>query len=85
MPYIPRSQKQQALDGEIKDAGSFNFLIHQLIDQYLKQKGVSYQTYNDIVGALDCAKMELYRRKIADYEKGKILLNGDVPPYKNDD
>ena len=85
MPYIPRSQKEKALEGEIKDAGSFNFLIHQLMDEYIEQNGVSYQTYNDIVGAMDCAKMELYRRLVSPYEDKKILLNGDVKPYDNAD
>jgi len=85
MPYIPRSQKEKSLEGEIKDAGSFNFLIHQLMDKYIEQNGVSYQTYNDIVGAMDCAKMELYRRLVSPYEDKKILLNGDVEPYNNAD
>ena len=43
---------------------------------------VSYQTYNDIVGVLDCAKMEIYRRLVAKYEDAKVEENGDVKPYE---
>ena len=82
MPYIPRSQKENSDEGIYKDVGSLNYSIHQLISEYISQKKDSYQTYNDIIGALECAKMELYRRLISDYENKKILLNGDVKPYK---
>jgi hypothetical protein len=41
-------------------------------------KGKNYQTVNDIVGALEGAKMEFYRRAAAPYEDLKIKENGDV-------
>ena len=82
MPYIPRSQKEDSDKGIYKDAGSLNYSIHQLISEYISQNKESYQTYNDIIGVLECAKMELYRRSISSYEDRKILLNGDVKPYK---
>ncbi len=37
-----------------------------------------YQTYNDILGALEGAKLELYRRQIGPYEETAIKRNGDV-------
>lgn len=49
-----------------------------MIRDYIKTKGESYQTYNDIMGALEGAKLELYRRKIGIYEDKKIEENGDV-------
>lgn len=84
MPYIPKSQKQKADDGIIKDCGYLNYSIHQLIDRYMEINKESYQTYNDIIGALDCAKMEIYRRLVSKYEDRKILQNGDVAPYSNE-
>jgi len=33
---------------------------------------------NAIIGALECAKLELYRRVAAPYEDDKIAENGDV-------
>jgi hypothetical protein len=65
----------------MSDAGCFNFAVHKLIAQYISQNKESYQTYNDIIGALDCAKMEIYRRLVSDYEDRKIVQNGDVAPY----
>lgn len=88
MPYIPKSEKDKVDKGlvalhlsEINNAGGLNYAIHQLIAKYISQNKESYQTYNDIVGALDCAKMELYRRLISDYEDKKMTQNKDVPPY----
>lgn len=88
MPYIPTSQKEEINKGlialnlsEIKDSGGLNYAIHQIIAQYISQNKESYQTFNDIVGSLECAKMELYRRLISEYEDRKILLNKDVKPY----
>ena len=40
--------------------------------------GNSYATINDIIGALEGAKMEFYRRVVAPYEDEKIKENGDV-------
>ena len=56
---------------EIKDSGGLNYAIHQIIAEYISQNKESYQTYNDIIGALECAKMELYRRLISEYEDKK--------------
>lgn len=88
MPYITNSEKEKIDKGfvalhlsELNNAGSLNYAIHQVIAQYISQNQESYQTYNDIVGALDCAKMELYRRLISEYEDKKMAQNKDVAPY----
>ena len=59
-------------------AGELNYAVTMLVKKYFEMKGESYATYNDIIGALECCKLELYRRKIGWYENGKILENGDV-------
>jgi hypothetical protein len=38
----------------------------------------SYQSINDVLGALEGAKLEFYRRIAAPYEDTKIQENGDV-------
>ena len=38
----------------------------------------SFQDLNELIGALECAKQELYRRVVAPYEEDKIEENGDV-------
>lgn len=80
MPYIDGT-KRKALADKImcmNVAGELNYLVTQLCQEYLELHGEKYQTYNDIVGALECAKIELYRRKTAPYEDVKIKENGDV-------
>lgn len=53
-------------------------MISQTLNEYLKIKGLSYQTINACIGALECAKLELYRRIAAPYENQKIVDNSDV-------
>ena len=61
-----------------KNAGELNYLITTNLITYMYEKGESYQTYNDIIGALEGVKLELYARKIRPYEDEKIKDNGDV-------
>jgi hypothetical protein len=44
----------------------------------LKTNGMSYQNINELIGVLECAKLELYRRVASPYEDEKIQSNGDV-------
>lgn len=75
MPYIIQ-ERREALKAE--SAGDLNYLLTLVLKEYLTTKGESYQTYNDMLGALEGAKLELYRRKVAPYEDLKIVENGDV-------
>jgi hypothetical protein len=80
MPYIKESAKWDLLHNtrSPETAGELNYAITKLAVEYLNTHGEKYQTYNDIVGAMECAKQELYRRKITDYEIRKSIDNGDV-------
>jgi hypothetical protein len=86
MPYIKQSERKQfekILGYLTKDfykigVGELNYLITMICKFYLKSNGESYRIYNDIMGALTCAKLELYRRKASPYEDSKIKANGDV-------
>lgn len=57
-------------------AGDLNFLFTKIMMEYLAKK--SYSRINDVVGALECAKLELYRRFAVPYEDEKKHANGDV-------
>lgn len=82
MPYIKKQQRIELHVGCVPaNAGELNYAIHLLISEYMKTKDVSYQVYNDIIGALEAAKLELYRRRVASYEDFKIEENGDIPFY----
>ena len=85
MPYIKKEDRerlktltQEFETVDIKSAGELNYLLTMLVHRYLNQKPESYQMYNDAVGALEGAKLELYRRHVSTYENEKIKENGDV-------
>jgi len=77
MPYIEEFSREGAeilptTAGEL----SYNFAI--TVKEYLLLKKESYQTYTEIIGALEATKLEIYRRLVAKYEDFKIKTNGDV-------
>lgn len=80
MPYIKQKDRARLdLGNEIAvTAGELNFQITTKITEYLTSKGTSYQSINDIVGALECAKLEFSRRIVTPFENAKIAENGDV-------
>ena len=80
MPYITQKQREEIClnGGNPTNAGELNYCFTMLAIEYLKEKGESYQTINDIVGALEGAKAEFQRRIVAPYEDRKIWMNGDV-------
>ena len=57
--------------------GTLNYIITKMALWYLG-KNPNYERYNAAIGALECAKQELYRRQIAPYEDDKCKENGDV-------
>jgi hypothetical protein len=61
-------------DGSI---GELNYIITRIVDLWLGDKP-NYATFNAAIGVLECAKLELYRRRVAPYEDTKIAQNGDV-------
>lgn len=84
MPYIKENKRLELLKKASKgffipkEPGELNFLISTLCKFYIEEKGISYKTYNDIIGVLECCKQEIYRRLIAKYEDEKIKENGDI-------
>lgn len=77
MPYIAQADRPEA-QATPRTAGELNYAITCLIRGYLRQHGKRYQQINDIVGALEGAKLEFYRRVVAPYEDQKCAENGDV-------
>jgi uncharacterized protein DUF6899 len=81
MPYIKKEQRQKLASGQRpSDPGELNYTITRLLLTYLKDKGKSYASFNEIMGVLSCVGQEFYRRWVAPYEDQKILENGDVEP-----
>lgn len=79
MPYIIQ-ERRDAINSfsDPQTAGELNYLITIAARNYLNDKGLCYATINDILGALDGASKEFYRRVAAPYEDEKIKENGDV-------
>ena len=85
MPYIDNEQREKIdpLVEQLRDVlgsmGDLNYTITRLCDAYLTtEEGIRYSRLNDLVGALECAKLELYRRVAAPYEDKKAKENGDA-------
>ena len=82
MPYIKQERRNAFADPEnnteIETSGELNFILTKVVQNYLRHKGTSYSTINDVIGALEGAKLEFYRRIVAPYEDTKIKENGDV-------
>lgn len=81
MPYVSRDVRAElraTLDRMPENAGELNFLLTSLVDDYLMQDKTNYQRINEVIGVLECAKLELYRRIAVPYEDKKKHINGDV-------
>ena len=80
MPYVDKEARVR-LDGAAapQNAGELNYVITRCVDEYLIQKGsLRYANINEVIGVLECAKLELYRRIAVPYEDGKKEASGDV-------
>jgi broad-specificity NMP kinase len=79
MPYITPQDRLEVSSGRFPTkAGELNYVLTGVLDSWLSQVGVRYETINAVIGVLECAKLELYRRLAAPYEDEKIAENGDV-------
>ena len=81
MPYILDSERKNyspLIGDAYKHPGQLNFSISKLACYYISDLGESYKTYNDIIGALECAKQELYRKIVSKYEDKKEKESGTI-------
>src|SRR3990167_2245088 len=89
MPYVRKQNRlyfDEAIDTLIQrlrtyvSAGNLNYTLTRICDGYLHRHalGPNYADFNEVVGALECVKLELYRRLVVPYEEGKRSVNGDV-------
>lgn len=83
MPYIDALRRRQVYTGDvIETPGELNYVLTAVCMDYLEHRqraeGMSYTHLNDIVGALESAKLEFYRRVVVPYEDKKCADNGDV-------
>ena len=93
MPYIKKDDRKQyeeeiqlllnklvavSENNEDDVCGHMNYIISSLLKKYVAEKGERYFRYNDLIGMLECVKLEMYRRQILSYEDKAIEKNGDI-------
>lgn len=85
MPYIKSIDRKildpliEALADQISVGGELNYAITQLCLGFLARRGLpNYRILSEVIGHLESAKLEFYRRAVAPYEDQKIAENGDV-------
>jgi len=91
LPYI-RDEFRRKIDQHFHDYGlnhftprngaEMNYIVCTLVRNFLGlhpeiEKNIAYSQIQEMIGALECAKMELYRRIAVPYEDQKIDENGD--------
>jgi hypothetical protein len=81
MPYIKREARVRIANngGFPSTWGEVNYFITALLVDRLGENP-KYADFNAAIGALECAKLELYRKMVAVYEDKKCAENGDVYP-----
>lgn len=85
MPYIEQGIRASLDEGrKAQKGGELNYQISKLLNDFCAMKGLSYATVNEAVGALECAKLEFYRRVAAPYEDKKVASNGEVYVFQEE-
>ena len=80
MPYIPGNRRKDIAMGDSpKTLGELTYVLYITCLDYVQARPpYSYELLGATIGAIDCAKLELYRRLLAAYEDTKIRENGDI-------
>jgi len=79
MPYIrPEQRNSIGAKTDPLSPGELNYLITAACHEQIIRKGLSYRVVNEVIGVLECAKLELYRMIAAPYEDKKLLDNGCI-------
>lgn len=77
-PYIDQRRRTKDTERFPQGPGELNYALTVLIRDYFVRSGENYKAINDVVGALENAKLEFYRRVAVPYEDRKAQINGDV-------
>lgn len=86
MPYIKKSLRKLLDESSLnriapKTPGELTYVLSKVLTSYVAQRPAvngAFATFAELMGALECAKAEYYRRVVAPYEDQKCLENGDV-------
>lgn len=76
MPYI-KAEDRGRLEPGTDDVGHLTYLFYRLALEALPE-APRYADFHAVLGAMEAAKLEFYRRVVSPYEDAKIAENGDV-------
>ena len=82
MPYVSKQVRKYLDRGfwEPETTGELTYVLYREVMNWVRapEDGPNFERYSQAIAALECAKMELYRRHVAPYENLKLEENGDV-------
>ena len=84
MQYIDQDSRNKLdpnmvlLSENTNTVGQLNYCITKLCINFLKRSTISYTALNEIIGVLECSKLEFYRKMLEKYEDEKERENGTV-------
>lgn len=97
MPYIKMEDRRALEEGiyfmgryigiradDVNLPGLLNYVITRItLGAYQEKYGdPKYHHINEIIGILECAKQEMYRRVAGPYEDVASIKNGDIPEFE---
>jgi len=74
MPYIKEERRQDFPE----TTGDLTYKLCRQLVTYYTIYGNKFDVYSRCIAALECAKLEFYRRMMAPYEDEKMKENGDA-------
>ena len=78
MPYLPLERKKSlGLESISRSPGDLTYIIYREALGLLGP-AARFEDYAKVLGAIEAAKLELYRQQVAHYEDVAIARNGGV-------
>lgn len=78
MPYVSQEARERiAVFLKPATVGELTYLLTMDCLEFLGTDP-RFEDYDKVIGSLECAKLELYRRRVAVYEDEAMRRNGDV-------
>jgi hypothetical protein len=84
MPYIPENRREffdnllRQCAGHVQNEGELNYCFYKLATLLIEKTGESYANLSMCSSAMEHAKLEWYRKRLAPYEDRKIAEHGDI-------
>ena len=78
-PYISQDRRREIDENGAtpSNTGELTYALYRACLDYLPAKA-RFADYAEVMAALECAKLEFYRRRVAPYEDTKIAESGNV-------